>query len=501
MLAVALAVAGPAGDELGVGSLRLVSPPPPPDPAEAELYVTLSGGLDTAPGERAFSVSQDVVAAQLEADPAIVAVRVVQRGDRVILIADFGSASSAEREDAADRLPETIDSGALRATVEGEAVRIVEAREKVGDELWRKELIAVPLALLVLVAAAGIRGVAAPLLCAGLAIAGTLALLRLAGLAADLSLLGFAVAAPIGLVLGVELALRALRSPVLIEGDNSRALFVAAVAGLPGFALLVTPLDQAASLALGAGLAGLFAVAASRLVVPAVVALYAKPATGERDEVERTSRWPRLRPLAAVLGLLALCALVVPAFVYGTTAPYTALDPAFGPWPPRAAGDSLFGELPLAAGIAAVAVALALAWLARSPLALALGPLSLLPAAAALGVCALLADAGEGFGRSDPAGTFFDTGAAAVCACAIAAISCGRSALAANAFFAGRRLELMPALAATAVGLLGAAGLYAVDLDQAGELAIGLAVGLVADVALLRLPLSVVGARWVGSRP
>jgi hypothetical protein len=201
-----------------------------------------------------------------------------------------------------------------------------------------------------------------------------------------------------------------------------------------------------------------------------------------------------------VLGQLALCALVVPAFVFGTTAPYTALDPAFGPWPPRPAVDSLFSELPLAAGIAVIAVAPALAWLARSPAALALGPLSLLPAAAALGTCALLAEWGEGFGRNDPEGTFFDTGAAAACACAIAAISCGRSALAANVLSVGRRLELTPAVAATAVGLLAAAGLYAVELDQADELAIGLAAGLVADLALLRLPLSVASARWVGSR-
>jgi hypothetical protein len=83
----------------------------------------------------------------------------------------------------------------------------------------------------------------------------------------------------------------------------------------------------------------------------------------------------------------------------------------------------------------------------------------------------------------------------------VVAVSAGRSALAANAHSVGRRVESMPATASTAIGLLAAGALYfATDLDQAEQLGIALAVGLLADLLLLRLPLRAALGRWVGSR-
>jgi hypothetical protein len=201
-----------------------------------------------------------------------------------------------------------------------------------------------------------------------------------------------------------------------------------------------------------------------------------------------------------VLAVVALC-LLVAATTYASTAPVIALD-AFGGggWPARASGDSLSAELPLVAAIAIPAVSLALAWLAASPLGLLLGPLSLLSAAATLGACALLSEHGWGIGNDDPAGTFFDTGVAAITVCAIAAIACARSASAAIALWAGSRIELVPALAATAVGLLAAGALYATRAPLADDLAVALAAGLVIDLVLVRLPLSALVNRRIGSR-
>lgn len=503
LLAASIAVAWGAADELGIGSLRLSDAEGDAPPGQAELAVRLSGGEGVTPDQAAFRTSQEVVATQLRSDPAIAAVNPVAQDDEVALVVEFSDVSSADRQEAADRIAAEIDPGALRAHVEGEIVRAVQARDELEDELWRNTLIVLPVALLVLVAAAGgVRRAAAPFICAALAVAGTLAILRLLGLAADISLLSFAPAAAVGLVLGVEFPLRALRDADAPERDTRLALAVAATAALPGFALLATPLDQAASLALGAAIAALLAMAATRLVVPPVVMLAgAGTSPPAPPKPPRVRRWRWLGPAAAALAIVALAALVVPAFVYGGSAPFAALGAAASPVAERSLDDSLFPDLATAAGIAAAVLAALLAWLGRSPLWLLLGPLSLLPAGAALGVCAFLAEHSDEIGRTDPDGSFLDTGAVAIAACTIVAISAGRSALGADAFSVGRRLELTPATASTAVGLLAAGALYlATDLDQADQLGIGLAVGLLADLVLLRLPLRAATGRWVGSR-
>jgi hypothetical protein len=499
LLGVSLAGAAGAASELGIGSLRLSDAPERPSPGEAELYVTLSGVAGTAPGERAFKTSVEVVTAQLGSDPAVGSLRAIERGDRVILIAGFGRATDAERQNAAARIAATIDPGALRATVGGEVPRAVAARDELEDELWRKGLMVVPLALLALVAAAGLRRAAAPLLCAAIAVAGSFALLRLAGAFADVSLLGLAPAAAVGLVLGVELALRALASPDAPEREPRLALALAGVAALPGFALLATPLDQAPSLALGAALAALLAAAATRLVVPPIVVVSragAASSTASRRVLLRTRR----RALVALgVGAAALAALASLGVAYGATASQVALDAPDAPV--RSLDDSLFGFLALPGALAAGAAAVAIALLARTGLAVVLGPLSMLPAAAGLGVCAWLSESGTLIGGSDASGAFLDTGAVAIAVCALAAVACSRSASAALWFSAGRRIELRPVLAATAIGLLATGALYATRIEAAEQLAIALAAGLLADLLLLRLPLTAVVNRWVGSTP
>ena len=477
--------------DLGVGSLRLVDPPTQPTANEAELYVALSGDGDPAPGDRAFEISEEAVSAQLAADPAVSSVRAERRGDGVVLIAGFGDATAGEREQAVDRLRETIDGGALRARVGGEVAAQLAERDELGEELWRAELLAIPLALLALIAAVGSRAVAAPILCAVLAIAGALALLGLGGDVTDVSLLGAGSATVVGLVLGVELPVRALRARAAPEQEPGRALLVAAAAAVPGFTLLATPLDQAASVALGAAAAAALAALAALLVVPAVASLVeARTASARPPRIRATAR--RML-IAGGVAVAALCALAVPAFVWGETAPYAALDPDLGATA-RLSRDSLLADLPPAAALTAGVLALGLTALVRDLRALLLGPLSLLPAAAAIGVCALLAEQTSLIGREDAGGSFLDTGAIAVAVCAVAAISCARSTSSALWLSVGRRFELAPALVATAVGLLGAAGLYGSGVDQAEELAVAVAAGLVADLLLVRMPL-----RWVAN--
>ena len=491
--ATALATVG----DLGVGSLRLVDPPAQPTAEEAEVFVELSADGDPAPGDRAFEISEEAVIAQLKADPAVSSVRAERRGDGVALITGFGDATAGEREQAVDRLRETIDGGALRARVGGEVAVQLEQREKLGEKLWRTELLAVPLALLALIAAVGSRAVAAPILCAAIAIAGALALLGLLGDVADVSLLGAGAAAVVGLVLGVELPVRALRSPVAAREQEPRpALLVAAAAAVPGFALLATPLDQAGSVAMGAAAAAVLAALAAVVVVPAVASL--AEARIESSGPGRVGATSRRTLIAGGVALLALCALAVPAFVWGDTASYAALEPGLGA-PTRLSGDSLIADLPLAAAIAAGVIALALTAFTRDLRALALGPLSLLPAAAALGICALLAEQTSLIGREDAAGSFLDTGAIAVALCGVAAVSCARSASAALWLSAGRRLELVPGLLGTAVGLLAAAGLYATGVQQAEDLAVAVAAGLAADLVLVRLALHWIANARLGS--
>jgi hypothetical protein len=411
-------------------------------------------------------------------------------------VAEFDDASDADREAAAIRLERDVDPGPLSVAFEGEVQRLLEARRELADELLRAELLALPLALLLAAMAIGWRA-AAPVLCAGIAIAGSLALLRVAGLIADVSLLGFAPAAAVGLVLGVEL-------PLAVSGSANgagerfarRTLIVAAVASLPALAGLATPLDQAASLALGCALAALLAAGATLLVAPAVGQL----TSASQILIRRPWSIPRrAAALGLAVGVVCLGALVVPAVRYGASASYVALEPAAPPAaetiPERLAGDSLFGELPAAAAIAGAVLALALAMLARRPWALLLGPVSLLPAAAGVGTCALFAEQGWFIGRDDAQGPFIDTATVAVAVAALAAIGAARSAVLALELRERRRPLLGPMAGASAAGVIAAGAMIPV----ASELGIALGAGLICDFLLLRIGLWAVAIGWIGS--
>ncbi|MGH2955218.1 MAG: hypothetical protein ACRDK9_14630 [Solirubrobacterales bacterium] len=529
-LATGVGVSLGATDELGVGSTRLADPPPRPVPATAELAVVL-GGNGAGADSRVFRVAEGVVRAQVVADPAIEGVKRVGRGREVVLVARFAEdASTADRQQAASRLEESIDPGPLRAGVEGEVARLLDARRKLTGDLWRSELLVLPLALLIVAAAASPLRAPAPALCAALAVCGSLALLRLAGTVADVSLLGFGAAAAVGLVLGLEIPLMLLRRHddelaladdptamrrTVVEGGRA-AIWIAVAAALAPLAGLVTPLEQAGSLALGCALAAGLAAAAAIVVVPAWLAALAR--MGRRGEpLERSlgGSSPVARIAASSVGtvaalvvaLAALAALASP-LLEAVSAPFAAHTGAV--LAIRHDQDSLFPELPVPAAIAAgLCAAVAVAATRRPPLALA-GPLPPLVAAAGLGACSFVFERGNlvdalGLERQES----LATGAVAIAACALVSVAAGRSAGALVAIRDERRLELSgsevaehaatltlaPALAATLVGAIAAAAMVTTDLYPARELGFALAAGLLFDLILVRAPMLAFAAR------
>ncbi len=510
-----MVIATGAPDELGIGSMRLTDPPRRPGPADVALVVTLEARRGKPAGSRVIAVSRDVVAAQMTADPAIDSVQTIEREDgSSALVARFADADEAERQQAAIRLTDAIDPGPLEASAGGEVARLLEARRELEQDLWRPMLVVAPLALLLLGAAAGWRRAAAPILCIAIAIAGSLALLRVLGLVADVSLLGFAPAAAIGLVLGIELPLLLIGryeaevsaaepdtgSPDALGADARSILLIGAVATLPAFAALATPLEQALSLAVGCALAALLAAASTIVVTPAVLAL-----ADRRTRPDSAAPGPLMRLTAALgdsgvlsvaillLAAAALCVLALPA-LDGITRPLGVLS--------AAPGDSLFGELVLPAAIAAVA--LALVGLVHSPLALILGAVALLPAAAAAGACVFVLQQGHLATLLDwDAQAALDTGSIAVTLWAVGSICAARAAAAAlgpdaDPRTGGTGWTLRAAAFATVVGALAAGALASTELHPARELGVAIAFGLLADLILLRVPMVAFARRWVG---
>ena len=521
VLAAAVVLSLDAPDELGIGSTRLSEPPARPTPRAAELVVVLGGSAGAA-DSRVLRVAEGVVRAQVLADPAVEGARLVERRRGVVLIVRFGDLPSAERQAAAIRLADRIDPGPLRVEIGGEVARLLDARRSLTEDLWRPALLVLPLALLIVVAAAGLRRALAPVLCAAIAVSGSLALLRLAGVLADVSLLGFATSAAVGLVLGLEIPLLLLRrhddeasvaSPgtairrTVVDGGRA-ALGIALAAALAPLALLATPLDQAGSLALGCALAAGLAALAAVALVPATLA-----ATG-RVRHRGAGRGPALVARIAESRLAAGAGLTIAALALAACARPT-LDAGSSPFASPLAGvaNSIFPELPTAAAIAVGIVAVIALAAAGRPAALVAAPLPALVAAAGLGVCAFVFEDGNLVSLLDfDRRPSLDTGAVAIAACALVSISTARLAAALLAARDERRLglgsadvaeqaaalTLAPALAATLVGVLAAGAMLATDLYPARELGLALAAGLVADLVLVRVALLAFAGRWIG---
>ena len=500
---------------LGVGSLALDDAAQPP-------AITVQARGDRSVRPAVFRVALDVITSQVEADRAVSRVRRGRGGgDRSgALLVSLDSDAPGDRLAAIERLESAIDPGPLRVTVAGEEAALGDARRELGGDLWRVELLVLPLALLVLVVALGLRLAAAAAGAVALAVLAAPALLRLAGELVDVSLLGAVPAAPLGAALAIELtallgaaggaasgapsagARRADSIGDALERLARPVALALALTLVPGLALLATPLDQAASLALGCAFAALGALAGALTFGLAALATGAKVTPRETGRLAgacgRIAGAGR-RGLALVggltLGLLALGVLARDGRSEGLAAP-----PQSG---------SLFPELALALGIAFVLCAAGLALAARRVRAAPLALLVVAPAIAAVGLAVLVFQEGAlDFVARLEQQPALETAALAAAAVAAIAILAARAALlftprvpaaaAAGASTQARQLagrRLAGAAAASLVVGLAAGALVAVDLPAARQFGAIVAVALALDLLLLRLPAIAVAGR------
>jgi uncharacterized membrane protein YdfJ with MMPL/SSD domain len=304
--------------------------------------------------------------------------------------------------------------------------------------------------------------------------------------------------------------------------------------------MFVTPLDQAPSLALGCALAAWLAAASALTVTPALIRIVASRVRGEADPAEaeeEESRAPgrvlevltalpgaiassRLRLCAALTLAIAPLAALTVAALDGESRPLTAAELPSGTVSRGAieAGGSavrgvgsLFAELPLAAAVAAALLVVGTLIVTRRPGALVGVPAALLGAAAGLGACVLVFQEGNLSELFDLVTVdALDTGAVAAAVCALAALGAARAAAALAATRAERRLGVAPDGAAELAGALTLPGvamatvagvaltgaLLGADLYAAKEFGFAVAVGLLFDLVLIRIPLLAALARW-----
>jgi uncharacterized membrane protein YdfJ with MMPL/SSD domain len=544
-LAAVMAVAIAGANGLPIGSVA----PTGSDAAEPDLIVATTGRepVDSA----VYRVALRVISSQVESDAAVAQVRqgpVSADGRSTSLLVSLSGLNASERQDAVERIEAGIDPGPLRVSYGGEVGTVLDARHELATDLWKLELLAMPFVALVLAVALGPRLAAGPVICATTAIAGALAGLVALGLVADISLLGIAPAAVVGLVLGVEAPCalysrfraevtrvprpEAIRRAVGALADLAIPAGVAAALVTVG--LVATSLDQAVSMILGCALAAALALLSAVVCAPAIVSLAEddRHATGQAPVTAWLARGPATlaRLLASSRGRTVLSVTVAAILMLAAASPllnaqsvpFSALDlPQDSPARMAAkvaevgtgsgGGDSLFGDLGLAAGVAAVALlvvlGIAFSWRLALPVALA----SLLPAAAACGLCVLVFQDGHLAGAiGQTAQGALETGATAALLAALVSVSAARSASALQASRKadlGRReagsAALWPAsfllpgailatlIAAAATGVLAGASLYA-----AREFGLAVAVGLLLDLLLLRTPLIAALARW-----
>jgi uncharacterized membrane protein YdfJ with MMPL/SSD domain len=563
---------------------------------------------------RVYGVALDALTSQARADPEVAAVRrgpVSRDESTTALEVYFRSDDPDAQQDAVERLREKLDPGILTALVGGEATVLLDARLELGDELVGLELLALPLTILVLVLAAGLRRAAAPLLSAGIAVLGSLALMRLGSGVVDLSALGAVPAALVGLTLGVELPLMLIARHRAGASAGPAIGPAAGSAALAALALLAIPIPAARSAAIGAALAAILAGAAALVVTSSVLALTPDEAESGAEGGEDRPRpgvpmrlpgWIGGRLLAAIVAALivvaALAAAASPlreaktialgatglpadsearradarvteelgrpaatrltaalgeddreqpislrreledtpdvgsvarprntspdlsAIDMGLESRRASLDARAGVREVRSvtepagaevtgldaaaldADDRLFERLAIAAGIAALAVGVALFAFVRRPfLALGLGVAAVLPAAAAAGLVTLVFEDGRLTGPLDygPQGAPHLDALIAIVA-GVGAVSAGRNALYAVVLDRERRvpqpseaalraagITLPAAAAATLIAAAAAGVLVGSDLVPAKEIGAGLVVGLALDLAALRL--------------
>jgi uncharacterized membrane protein YdfJ with MMPL/SSD domain len=288
-----------------------------------------------------YEVALDAISSQVETHPAVAEVRrgpVARDGRTTALRVYFTDDDAAAQQRAVAELREELDPGPLEIQVGGEAAVLRDARNGLWGEIGLLELLALPLFVLVLVIAFGLRLAAGPVLAAAIGGLGSVGLMGLAG--APLSALGIAPATVIALVVGIE-SCHALseryRDEVAAHGAGETALGATteaagrsvaiasfAAAGVAG-SVAAIPLPDARSAALGGALAALLSGGASLAAMPSLLVLSTPSgvtAGAGSDDVGEGQRrfWYRLESaltahlaIAAALVVLPVAALIAAA--------------------------------------------------------------------------------------------------------------------------------------------------------------------------------------------
>jgi uncharacterized membrane protein YdfJ with MMPL/SSD domain len=557
LLASLVAFAADAPGRLSTGSLSLdESGSASSGETDADLVIATTG--DVPVRSRVYRVALQAISLQVRLDPEVASVRrgpTSADGRSIALLVSVNAAEESERQRAIERIEDEIDPGPLRLAFGGTAVTASEARDELLDDLGTLELLVAPLVLLVAIAAFGLRLAAAPVLCAGIAIAGVLAGLRLADGLADVSLLGIAPGAVVGLVLGIEapaMMLARFRDEASMsqpaealrqatQGSGAMLLPFALATTAAATGALVTPLDQAPSMVFACVVACVLALASSLVAVPALVGLELKRGQGREDSTPgprggEAARIPSefatrsgARTATVVVAAVVAMGLAATPLVNGETRPFSAADLPGGSEAraaertltggggadgsvaaDRAEGESLFPKLILAAAVSAGALALVFAMGFRSLRLIPAAVATLLPAAAACGLCVLAYQEWHPSWLVVHRGDELETGAVASLLVALAVVSANRAVAAIQAVREERLLGLAPAVAAetasaltlpavaaaTAIAAAMVGVLTGSDLEPARQFGFAVAVGVIVDLVLLRVPLIAALARW-----
>jgi uncharacterized membrane protein YdfJ with MMPL/SSD domain len=293
-----------------------------------------------------YGVALDVISSQAETGPDVAEVRrgPVSRDERTTVLELYFDDDPRSPNEAVGDLHTELDPGPLDVVVGGEAAVLRDARDGLWGELGPLELLALPVALLVLWMALGVRLAAGPVLAAATGALAALGLIGLLNDVAPLSVLGAAPAAVVAIALGIEscVALAARyrdeTATLGVGGDalrrtldtTGRAVVIATLAAAAVFAsLAVVPVLDARSVALGGALAALVTGAVALVAMPSLLVLSAPNQPSKRPPASSLANLPfdpgregsffwyrlesaltRCRGVAAVLVLVPIAALI-----------------------------------------------------------------------------------------------------------------------------------------------------------------------------------------------
>jgi putative drug exporter of the RND superfamily len=308
-----------AADELGAGLGHEASP--------AVLIVTRG---DQRVGSGVYGVALDVLSSQAMTAPGVVEVRrspVSRDGRTTALRVYFDDDDPRSQHEAVGDLRRELDPGPLELAVGGQAAVLRDARDAVWGELVLLELLALPLAVLVLGLTLGWRLSAGPVLAAATGVLGSVGLIGIVDEATSVSVMGVAPAAVVAIVVGIEaslilaaryrdeLATLGSRDDAMhrtLDGAGRAVVFGSLGAAGMAAALAVVPVLDARSAALGGALAALLTGAVALVAVPSFLVL-----SGDRDAGPGRGREPGFvyRMQVAVTGsrILTVATAILPA--------------------------------------------------------------------------------------------------------------------------------------------------------------------------------------------